>query len=79
MELLRKKLSLIEWLAALNDEAIINKVEEIRKSTFIKKYEDSLKPLTEDQLLKRIQASEDDIKNGRTSTLEDIEKESENW
>lgn len=78
MELLRKKLSLIEWLAALNDESIINKVEEIRKSTFIKKYEDSLKPLTEDQLRKRIQASEDDIKYGRTSTLEDIEKESEN-
>ena len=74
MELLRKKLSLIEWLAALNDESIINKVEEIRKSTFIKKYEDSLKPLTEDQLRKRIQASEDDIKYGRTSTLEDIEK-----
>ena len=65
MEIAQKKLSLIEWLASLKDESIIQQIEEIRKLSFIKKYESSLKPMTNEELIASIQVAEADLKYGR--------------
>ena len=73
------KLSLIEWLAGLRDEKIIKPLQSIREKEFVQDYEKSLKPFSEKQFADRVQASEEDIKYGRTVSLEDFAKESENW
>ena len=73
------KLSLIDWLIHLNDEKLIEEVQSIRKKDFVKSYEASLKPFTEEEFLSRIAQSEDDFKNGRTTSLEDLIKDIDKW
>ena len=73
------KLSLIDWLIHLNDDKLISEVQSIRKKDFVKSYEASLKPFTEEELLSRIAQSEDDFKNGRTTSLEHFRREIDKW
>lgn len=73
------KLSLIEWLIQVKDEKIINEMQSIREKEFVGKYKKSLKPFSEAEFTERVMASEEDIKYGRTTSLEDFVKESENW
>ncbi|TSA49883.1 MAG: hypothetical protein D4R43_03185 [Sphingobacteriales bacterium] len=73
------KLTLIDWLIHLNDEKLIAEVQSIRKKDFVKSYEAALKPMTEAELLQRIERSEDDFKNGRTTSLENFIKEADKW
>lgn len=78
MDLQTRKLNLITYLAQLQDENFFEKIESyiLRKT---KKEEFELKPFTVDELLARIEKSEDDFKNGRFKTQEEIEKISANW
>ena len=73
------KLSLIDWLIHLKDEKLINEVQSIRKKEFVKNYEASLKPFSEEEFEKRVLAAEEDIKYGRTTSFDDFVKESESW
>ena len=73
------KLSLIDWLIHLNDDKLIDEVQSIRKKDFVKNYESTLKPFTEEELLSRIAKSEDDFKNGRITSLENFIKEAGKW
>ncbi|KMQ72737.1 hypothetical protein [Chryseobacterium koreense] len=78
MDLQTRKLHLITYLAQLQDENFFEKIENyiLRKA----KNEDSeLKPFTVDELISRIEKSEDDFKNGSFKTQEEIEKISANW
>ena len=79
MNLHTLKLSLIDWLIHLKDENLINEVQAIRKKEFVKKYEASLKPFSEEEFKERILAAEEDIKYGKTTLFEDYLRESENW
>jgi hypothetical protein len=73
------KLGLIEWLVRLQDEKTIKELQTIREKEFVRDYERSLKPFTEKEFSDRVRASEEDIKYGRTISLEDFVKESEGW
>ncbi len=73
------KQSLIEWLAQLKDEKTIRQLQTIREQSFVKDYEANLAPFTEKEFAERMKASEEDIKYGRTNSLEDFAKDSENW
>ncbi len=73
-DLLERKLSLIEWLARLDDVIAIKEIEAIQKKRRIEKYEKSLKPMTEAELIRRINKSEEDIKAGRVFTTEEVKK-----
>lgn len=73
------KLSLIEWLVKLKDEKTIQELQAIREKEFVKNYEKNLKPFTEEEFSGRMKASEEDIKYGRTISLEDFAKEADNW
>lgn len=74
-----KKLTLIEWLSQVQDEAIVNKIEAIRKKMRIKTYEAELKPMSAKALQARAKKANEDIAAGRVFTTEQLEKESENW
>ena len=78
MDLQTRKLYLITYLAQLQDENFFEKIENyiLRKA---KNENSEFKPFTVDELISRIEKSEDDFKNGRFKTQEEIEKRSANW
>ncbi len=78
MDLQTRKLNLITYLAQIKDEMFFDKLE-----NFILKREaehnPDLKPFTVEELIKRIEQSELDFKNGKYKSQEDLEKTSANW
>jgi hypothetical protein len=78
-ELQVRKLSLIEWIARLDDVSTIKEIEAIQKKRRIAKYEKSLKPMSKAELIRRAKKSEEDIKAGRVFTTEELEKEMATW
>lgn len=76
MDIQAKKLSLIEWLIKLKDEAVINKIDSFRKKV---NTSDLNKRITIEELYADLEASENDRKAGRVTSIDDLEKESDNW
>ena len=77
MDLQTRKLNLISYLAQLQDENFIDRIEK-----FILRKQESgsdMKPFTIDELIDRIQQSENDYKMGNIKSHEELEKLSENW
>ncbi|HPS46016.1 MAG TPA: hypothetical protein PKZ21_02505 [Bacteroidales bacterium] len=73
-----KKLELIEWIAQMSDENIINKMNKIREAylTFTK---EKVKPMSLEEFYASIDKAEKDIKSGKIYSQQEAEKESENW
>jgi len=73
MDLQTRKLNLISYLAQLQDELFLEKLE-----TYILKQEKEqqaeLKQFTVEEFIKRIEKSELDFKNGRFKSQEELEK-----
>lgn len=78
MDLQTRKLNLIAYLAQLQDESFFVKIENyiLRKA---KNEESKFRPFTIDELITRIEKSEDDFQNGRFKTQEELEEISANW
>ena len=77
MDLQTRKLNLISYLAQLQDENFLRKIENFILS---KKQKDSdLKPFAEDELIARIKKSEEDFKSGKYKTQNDLEQISVKW
>ena len=77
MDLQTRKLNLISYLAQLQDENFLRKIENLILS---KKQNDAdLKPFTEDELIARIKKSEEHFKNGKYKTQNDLEQISVKW
>ena len=79
MDLQTRKLTIIEFLAGLQDVIIISEMEKILKKFRATKAKTVLKPMTEEELIARAIKSNKDIEAGRVISQEDLEKESENW
>ena len=73
MNILAKKLSLIEWITEINDEKIINKIEEIKEKVSPKKA-NTLKEMSIEEFMKRYAKSEKDIEAGNLVAQEDAKK-----
>ena len=71
------KLGLIDWLIHLKDERLINELQSIRKKELIKKYEAEAKPFSDEDFKLRMMAAEEDIKYGRTTSMDDYLNEQE--
>lgn len=67
-----EKLHLIQLLLNTENPSIINEVRKVLTKT-------SLPPLSEEDIIKRANESEIAIKEGRTLTIEQLEKEVNNW
>jgi len=78
-DLQTRKLNLITYIAELKDEKVFEKIEHyiLRKNP--KKNDSDFPSFSIEELIKRIETSEQDYENGRVKSQEDLEKESENW
>lgn len=77
MDLQTRKLNLITYLAQIQDEQFIEKIEEF----ILVKHESEpeFKQLSVEELIQRIQQSENDFKNGNFKSQEELEELSSNW
>lgn len=78
MDLQTRKLNLITYLAQMQDENFFEKIENyiLRKS---KEKTEEFRLFSVEELISRIEKSEQDYKNGNFKTQEDLEKISANW
>ena len=79
MNIQAKKLNLIEKLIVLSDTTTINKIDKLLNKNLVTTYEAKQKPMTGAEYKLRLDKAEEDLKNGRVISQEDLEKESENW
>ncbi len=74
-----EKLDLIGWIYNIQDISIIEKLKSIQKNTILEKYEVSLKPMSEKELLDRAKEANKAIENNDVTLQDDLKKETENW
>jgi len=79
MDLETRKLNLITYLAQLQDEVFFEKIENYILRKFEKEDYSEFRPFTTKELINRIEKSEQDFKEGRYKSQEDLEKFSANW
>ena len=78
MDLQTRKLNLITYLTQIQDENVFGKIEHFLKNLAKEKNAD-FKPFTVDELINRIEKSEEDFRNGKFKSQEDLEEISANW
>ena len=79
MNIAVKKVELIEWLTRIQDKSLLEEVEILKKRAITESYKSKMKPMTSKQYKSLLDQAEEDYKNGRITSQEGIEKESENW
>lgn len=72
MDFAVKKIELIEWLARLQDESLIQKIELLRKGSINDIYEQRM-PKTPEDLKAKLARAEEDIKSGKVHSQEEVE------
>lgn len=77
MDLQTRKLNLISYLAQLQDEIFIERIEKFILTK--QETEADFKPFTIEELIQRIEQSENDFKNRNFKTQEELERLSANW
>lgn len=72
MDIAVKKVELIEWLARLQDEKLIQRIETLRKNSIQELYEQRM-PKTREALKAKLNQSEKDINAGKVYSQEEVE------
>jgi len=72
MDIAVKKVELIEWLARLQDEKLIQRIETLRKNSIQELYEQRM-PKTREALQAKLNQSEKDINAGKVYSQEEVE------
>ena len=79
MDIQTRKLNFIQEFLRLKNEKLIAKLENILKSEKVKKYQENLNPMTEDELNQIIDDAEKDSANGNLTSAVDLRKEIDKW
>lgn len=79
MDYQTRKLNLIAYLAQLQDESILDKIESFLFKGQTKDNKTTFKPFTLEQYINRIEKSEQDFKNGKFKSQDELENISEKW
>jgi hypothetical protein len=79
MDLQTRKLNFIQEFLRLNNEKLISKLENLLKSEKAKSYEQSISPLSEEELNRIIDEAEKDSKEGRLISAVELKKEIDSW
>jgi hypothetical protein len=72
MDLAVKKVELIEWLARLQDESLLQRIDALRKGSVKQVYESRM-PKSQEEIQQKLDRSEEDIKAGRVHSQDDVE------
>lgn len=75
MDLQTRKLNIIAYLAQMQDEDFFRKIEHL----ILGQSKEATEPFTVEELVLRIEKSEEDYRNGDFKTEEEIEEISSNW
>lgn len=78
MDLQTRKLNIIAYLAQMQDEDFFRKIEHLILGQS-KEATEELRPFTVEELVLRLEKSEEDYRNGDFKTQEEIEEISSNW
>lgn len=73
MDIALKKVELIEWLAKLQDEKIIQRIETLKRSSIMDLYDQRM-PKMEEELQVKLNQSEKDIQEGKIHSQEEVER-----
>ncbi len=79
MNLSVERQKLIEELNAIEDIHLIKAIKELLSYAKAAKEDKALKPFSDKELINRIENSEEDIKNGRVSSISQVRKELKSW
>ena len=82
MSTIELKADLHHLIDKINDNAVLKAIHLLLKKQTSDEsagYEPNGKPITKKAFIKRIEKAEADIKKGNFTSIEDLEKESENW
>jgi len=80
MDIQTRKLNAIKYLIGLKDDKIFQKIEStILESMKTVDLEKNIKPFTQKQLIDRANRSNQDYRNGKFKTQEELEIESQSW
>ena len=73
------RLAIKKQIDKIEDEGLIVLLHKMINDTFCLYYESSLEPMSIDELRRRALLSQQDILTGKTLTLGDLRRDSENW
>ena len=79
MDLQSRKLSLIGYLVDIQDEKVIGDIESTIFESRKLSSQQSLKRLTEEELINRAEEANKDYLAGRIKSQDELETESKNW
>ena len=79
MDFQTRKLNLIAYLAQIQDESILNKIESFLLKGKANDNEIPVKPFTLEEFINRIEKSEQGFKTGKFKSQDELEKISEKW
>jgi hypothetical protein len=79
MDITTEKERIKSEIDAVTDERLIRAIKEMLSYAKANNKERYLRPFTKKQLVKRALASEQDIKNGKTTSLKDLRKQVKSW
>lgn len=79
MDFQSRKLNLITYLAQLQDESVLSKIEKFVQLKLKSGNKETTEPFTIDELIERIEKSQSDFENGKFISQEELEKISKNW
>ena len=74
MDIAVKKIELIEWLAGIQDKAVIKKIESLKNQSIKESYEAKLKPMSSKAYKAMLEKSEGDYKHGKVIRQKTLEK-----
>ena len=76
----KRKINLVQNFLALDNNETISKVENLLNEEKMRIYEESIsKKITHKELSAMLDKAEDDFKNGRIKSTEELLKKVENW
>ena len=79
MDLQERKIHFVQEFLSLESEAIIHKLEKTLKTEKARNDYDPTRRFTVEELNEKIDRAEDDIKNGRFRTIEQLREDIKAW
>lgn len=77
MDIAVKKVELIEWLSRLQDEALLQRIDALRRGAINEIYEERI-PKTMNDLQAKLERSEKDIAEGKVYSQSEVESHFKN-
>lgn len=79
MNIAVKKIELIEWLAKIEDQSLLEQIDVLKRKAIVEAYESGMTPMSSEKFKSLLDEAESDYSNGRVTSMDDLEKESRNW